>query len=147
MPLTEPLADLALSLTLLRLARGWNQDTLAKASGITNSALSEYERGKKTPELKTLVKIVSALGYSLSALDRSAGFLAELRTETLLEAQLVEPGGACALVPVGSVSSPAVDEPDLRARARRVAAQLGQAVTSVSLLLFDLLLGRQSSQS
>jgi transcriptional regulator with XRE-family HTH domain len=145
--MTEPSTDLALSLTLLRLSRGWNQDTLAKASGVTNSALSEYERGKKTPELKTLFKIVSALGYSLSALERSAGFLAELRAESLLEVQLVEPDGTCALVPVGSVSSPAVDVLHPRARARRVAAQLGQAVTSVSLLLFDLLMGRQSSQS
>ena len=142
----EPSADLALSLTLLRLSRGWNQETLAKATGLPNSALSEYERGKKTPELKTLFKIVAALGYSLSALERSAGFLAELRADSLLEAQLVEPGGTCALVPVGSVSSPTV-EPLLRARSRRVAAQLGQAATSVSLLLFDLLMGRQSSES
>jgi DNA-binding XRE family transcriptional regulator len=143
--MTEPSADLPLSLTLLRLSRGWSQDALAKASGITNSALSEYERGKKTPELKTLYKIVSALGYSLSALERIPGFLADLRAESLVEAQ-TGPGGTCVLVPAGSVSSSTV-EPSLHARARRVAAQLGQAVTSVSLLLFDLLIGRQSSQS
>jgi transcriptional regulator with XRE-family HTH domain len=144
--MTEPAVDLAVSITLLRLTRGWRQDQLAQAAGITNSALSEYERGKKIPELKTLRKIVSALGYSLSAFERIEAFLAELRAESLLEARL-EPAGTCSLVPAASGSSSRVDEPLLHTRARRVAAQLGLAVTSVCLLLFDLLMGKHRSQN
>jgi len=48
-----PPPDFALALTLLRLSRGWNQDQVATTAGVTNSALSEYERGKKMPELRS----------------------------------------------------------------------------------------------
>jgi transcriptional regulator with XRE-family HTH domain len=46
--------EIALALTLLRSVRRWNQDALAKASGVRNSAISDYERGRKLPELATL---------------------------------------------------------------------------------------------
>jgi transcriptional regulator with XRE-family HTH domain len=46
--------DLAIALTLLRVVRGWTQDDLARAAGTANSSISEYERGKKVPELTTL---------------------------------------------------------------------------------------------
>jgi transcriptional regulator with XRE-family HTH domain len=119
----EP-GDLSLALTILRLSRGWSQDRVAKATGITNSALSEYERGKKVPELKSLQKIVAALGYRLSAIERTEDFLRELRAEGLLA-----PGEATPPSP-------------LRARARRVAAQMGQAATGFSLLLFEAIIER-----
>ncbi len=65
--------DLAISFVLLRLTRGLNQEQVAKAAGITSSALSEYERGRKSPELKSVRRIVEALGYRLLALERIEG--------------------------------------------------------------------------
>jgi XRE family transcriptional regulator, regulator of sulfur utilization len=137
--------DLGRKISILRISRGWSQDRLAQAAGITSSALSEYERGKKIPELKSLRKITSALGYSLSALDRTEDFLRELQTESLLEAR-PEPEGGYTSVPV-NLSPQAIFAPQsLRARARRTAALMGQAATSFGVLLFDILMaGREGA--
>jgi transcriptional regulator with XRE-family HTH domain len=156
------LGDFSIALSILRISRGWSQDQVAKASGITNSALSEYERGKKVPELKSVKKIVKALGYELSAIERTEDFLRELRAESHMEARR-EQDGSYSLVPVslpaGLARRPAVaigggegggggedfdlaaTSGPLRTRARRVAAQVGQAATGFSLLLFDILIG------
>lgn len=136
---SEP-GDFSLALSILRISRGWSQDQVARAAGITNSALSEYERGKKMPELRSVRKIVTALGYELSAIERTEDFLRELRAESHVEARL-EPGGSYSLVPVAPLP-PDMPVLAVRARARRVAAQVGQAATGFSLLLFDLLIGR-----
>src|SRR5262245_46224951 len=99
---SEP-GDFSLALAILRISRGWSQDQLARAAGITNSALSEYERGKKVPELKSVRKLVTALGYELSAIERTEDFLRELRAEGLLEAR-PEPDGSYSLVPLAARS-------------------------------------------
>jgi transcriptional regulator with XRE-family HTH domain len=133
--------DLSRTLTILRASRGWNQDRAAKAAGLTNSALSEYERGRKVPEFKNVKKIVTALGYRLSAIDRCEDFLEELRSESILEADIDAVDDEAALVAEGDEG----EEPTrpLLRRARRVAAQLGQAFTSTSLFLFEILLSRK----
>jgi len=131
--------DLNRSLAILRISRGWSQDQLARASGITNSALSEYERGKKVPELKSLRKLVSALGYSLSALELAEDFLRELQAGSHLEARPEEDGGYT-LVPTSGRRERGTATQSLRARARRAAALLGQAAVSVCALLFDILI-------
>jgi transcriptional regulator with XRE-family HTH domain len=135
----EP-GDLSRTLTILRISRGWSQDRAAKAAGLTNSALSEYERGRKTPEFKNVRKIVTALGYRLSAIDRCEDFLEELRSESILEADpdAAEEAARAAEAEEGEEPS----RPLLR-RARRVASQLGQALTSTSLFLFEILLSRK----
>jgi transcriptional regulator with XRE-family HTH domain len=158
------LGDFSIALSILRISRGWSQDQVAKASGITNSALSEYERGKKVPELKSVKKIVKALGYELSAIERTEDFLRELRAESHMEARR-EPDGSYSLVPISSPGGSAslarrpaaglregveasgdfdlaAASGPLRSRARRVAAQVGQAATGFSLLLFDILIGQ-----
>jgi len=133
--------EFSLALAILRISRGWSQDQLARAAGVTNSALSEYERGKKIPELKSVRKLLKALGYPFSALERTEDFLRELQAEGLLEAREMPEGGH-ALVPVRApLAAPATPGLSLRARARRTAALMGQAATSFSLLLFDLLIG------
>jgi transcriptional regulator with XRE-family HTH domain len=147
----EP-ADFSLTLAILRLSRGWSQDQVARATGLTNSAISEYERGKKVPELRNVRKIVAALGYRLSAIERTEDFLADLRAEGVLEARETEDGdlslAPVALLPAlgplaaaGAELEEAAPAP-LRLRARRVAAQVGQAATGFVLLLFEVLLGR-----
>ncbi len=131
----EP-GDLSRTLTILRISRGWSQDKVAKEAGLTNSALSEYERGRKTPEFKNVRKIVAALGYRLSAIDRCEDLLQDLQSESILEAvDTPEP-----VLEAGE--SEAMPRPLLR-RARRVAAQLGQALTSTSLFLFEILINRK----
>jgi DNA-binding XRE family transcriptional regulator len=76
--------DLNLVLALLRVIRGWNQDQLARAAGMRNSAISDYERGRRTPELRTLEKLVGAMGYPLSAVDQTRSFIHALRANALL---------------------------------------------------------------
>lgn len=136
--------DFSLALSILRISRGWSQDQLAKAAGLTNSALSEYERGRKMPELRSLRKIVTALGYRLSAIERTEDFLRELKAESLCEAPEGGEEGALAIFPpplLERIDPPAGATP-LRVRARRVAAQVGLAATGFCLLLFEILLGR-----
>jgi transcriptional regulator with XRE-family HTH domain len=60
--------DLAVTLSILRIIRRWSQSELAEAAGVTNSAISDYERGKVDPQTQTLQKLVRALGLPLSAL-------------------------------------------------------------------------------
>ena len=128
--------DLAIAFVVLRLTRGWNQEQVARAAEITNSALSEYERGRKTPELKSVRRIVEALGYRLSALERIEDLLRELELESQLEAVPDEESGHT-LVPTPRRSgSPRLDE---RIRGRKIAALVGQAAAGFCLLLFDLL--------
>jgi len=150
----EP-ADFSLTLAILRLSRGWSQDQVARATGLTNSAISEYERGKKVPELRNVRKIVAALGYRLSAIERTEDFLADLRAEGVLEAHETAEGDL-SLAPIALIPPPgplaaageleeAAPAP-LRLRSRRVAAQVGQAATGFVLLLFEVLLGRDRAR-
>lgn len=75
-----------MALTILRIARGWTQDDLARATGVANSSISEYERGRKVPELSTLRRLLDAMGYPLGAIDRTQGFIASLHSEAALAA-------------------------------------------------------------
>jgi transcriptional regulator with XRE-family HTH domain len=71
--------EIALTITVLRLVRGWNQDDLAKASGIGNSAISDYERSHKVPELATLNRFFDAMGFPLAAIDLTRQYIQTLR--------------------------------------------------------------------
>jgi transcriptional regulator with XRE-family HTH domain len=74
-----PSRDLAISLAILRITREWSQSELAEAAGVTNSAVSDYERGKVDPQTHTLQKLLRALGLPLSALDETQVFLIRMR--------------------------------------------------------------------
>jgi tetratricopeptide (TPR) repeat protein/transcriptional regulator with XRE-family HTH domain len=69
--------DFGLSLAVLRVGRGWSQADLARASGVPASSISQYESGKKLPELASLMRILSAMDYGFSDLDRARMFLLE----------------------------------------------------------------------
>lgn len=45
--------------------KNWAQTDLARATGMANTVISAYERGKKTPGLETLAIIANALEVSL----------------------------------------------------------------------------------
>src|SRR5712692_10407520 len=51
-PLTR--SEMARAFTVLRVTRNWSQGDLARAAGMHKSAISEYERGKKMPEMVSL---------------------------------------------------------------------------------------------
>lgn len=46
----------------IRLSKGIKQIELAKMAGISNTYLSDIEKGRTNPSIKTLAKIVHALG-------------------------------------------------------------------------------------
>jgi transcriptional regulator with XRE-family HTH domain len=50
----------------LRRAKGWRQIDLAEQSGVHEVNISDLERGTREPGLRTLSKIASALGTTLS---------------------------------------------------------------------------------
>ena len=76
--------ELNVALAILRVVRGWTQDDLAKASGTPNSSISDYERGKKAPSLKTLERLTSAMGFSILSLQRARRFIEAVRADSLL---------------------------------------------------------------
>ena len=56
-----------------RKAKGWTQQDLARACGLTQSVIGRIESKRSVPTLVTLQKIVSALGASLSLVEEKAG--------------------------------------------------------------------------
>ncbi len=71
--------DLGRRLAILRESRDLSQAELTRRAGVTPSSLSLYEAGKKIPELATLFRILDALDYGLSALDKADEFCLALR--------------------------------------------------------------------
>ncbi|HZF13950.1 MAG TPA: helix-turn-helix domain-containing protein [Thermoanaerobaculia bacterium] len=86
-------------IAILRTRRRWTQRRLAGAARIRRSALSDYEQGKVVPELQTLERIVTALGYSLAAIDKTREFLRSLDDEAALSNLPWTPGGAPSRLP------------------------------------------------
>jgi transcriptional regulator with XRE-family HTH domain len=142
--------DLATALILLRIVRGWNQEDLARASGVTNSSISEYERGKKLPELATLRRLMGAMGYPLAAIDEAAAFIAHIRSRAALFA-----GGAVPWSEPPAAESPQREEAAARGavpaalswEVERAAAEAGRTAARVTRLLFVLLAGGNSERS
>jgi DNA-binding XRE family transcriptional regulator len=71
--------EIGLTLIILRSSRGWNQAAFARDSGVPNHQISAYERGHKTPDLNTLLRLLKAMGYPLAAIDLTRDYLAVLR--------------------------------------------------------------------
>jgi ribosome-binding protein aMBF1 (putative translation factor) len=57
--------DLGRSVRELRERRGWSQTQLAKASGMTQSAVARFEAGGTVPTLAVLERLAAALGMTL----------------------------------------------------------------------------------
>jgi transcriptional regulator with XRE-family HTH domain len=53
-----------------RRAAGLSQEELAERAGVDRSAISDYERGRREPNLSTIVKLASALEISTETLVR-----------------------------------------------------------------------------
>ncbi|MGE5370714.1 MAG: helix-turn-helix domain-containing protein [Solirubrobacterales bacterium] len=52
-------------LVILRREKGWTQAALSKASGVSQTYISELETGKKQPTLPVLLRLAGALGVSI----------------------------------------------------------------------------------
>src|SRR5215207_7723065 len=59
----------------LRAARGWSLDSLAAASGVSRSMLSEIEREKANPTLAVTFRIAQAFRLTLPELLETPGVL------------------------------------------------------------------------
>jgi len=126
--------DVSVALTVLRVVRGWNQDDLAKASGVRNSAVSDYERGRKVPGLKTLIRLVSSMGYPLSAIDHVMSFIDALRSGTVLSDPVVQLPAAG--VHGDSQAPVAGESAALQWEVEQVSAEVGRAASRVTRLMF-----------
>jgi transcriptional regulator with XRE-family HTH domain len=126
--------DVSVALTVLRVVRGWNQDDLSRASGVRNSAVSDYERGRKVPGLKTLIRLISSMGYPLSAIDHVMSFIAALRSGTVLSEPVVR------LPAAGGQDDAEADtngeSAALQWEVEQVSAEVGRAVSRVTRLMF-----------
>ncbi|HVR10188.1 MAG TPA: helix-turn-helix domain-containing protein [Thermoanaerobaculia bacterium] len=135
--------DVSVALTVLRVVRGWNQDDLAKASGVRNSAVSDYERGRKVPGLKTLIRLVSSMGYPLSAIDHVMSFIGALRSGAVATDAASAPP-ALGIHEGGQADSPA-NAVAFQWEVEQVSAEIGRAVSRMTRLIFASL-GRSQRQ-
>jgi transcriptional regulator with XRE-family HTH domain len=54
----------------IRAMLGMRMSDLAEDAGLHTSQLSYWERGLRTPDMKSLVKLAHALGYDLALIPR-----------------------------------------------------------------------------
>jgi transcriptional regulator with XRE-family HTH domain len=81
---TDPTTALPGQVRRLRQARGWTLDTLATASDVSRSMLSQIERGEANPTLAVAFRIARAFGITLDALveaSASAGTIDVIRSD------------------------------------------------------------------
>lgn len=58
---------------LLRFLRGWNQSTLARATGLHRTYISAIERGNCNISIDNIQKLASGLGVSVAELFTQGG--------------------------------------------------------------------------
>ena len=126
-------ADLAVTLSILRIIRRWSQSELAEAAGVTNSAISYYERGKVDPQTQTLQKIMRALGLPLSALDQAQAFI------QLIRAQMEGGSGDAEERLVSNVAAVSAKERELRMEIAQIASEGGRFASRLTRLMLELL--------
>jgi transcriptional regulator with XRE-family HTH domain len=129
--------DLAVTLAILRIVRGWSQSELAEAAGVTNSAISDYERGKVDPQSQTLQKLVRALGLPLSGLDQTQAFILAIRSQMTAGAAPVE--GNLAFSEASALSP---EERALRTEIAQVASEAGRFASRFTHLVLELMASR-----
>jgi transcriptional regulator with XRE-family HTH domain len=72
--------DLGLALTTVRWLRGWEQEQLVAASGVTLSSIQALEQGRrKQPRLQTLIPVAAALGVDLATLGEMVALIRRIR--------------------------------------------------------------------
>jgi transcriptional regulator with XRE-family HTH domain len=129
--------DLAVTLSILRNIRRWSQSELAEAAGVTNSAISDYERGKVDPQTQTLQKLVRALGLPLSALDQTQAFIQIIRAQMDVgESRTQGEGGAA---PFSNAAALSPKEREVRAEIAQIASEGGRFASRLTRLMLELM--------
>src|SRR5262249_21773623 len=111
--------------------------------GIHGSAVSTYERGRKIPELRTVERLVSAMGFPLSALDQTRAFIEAIRihsalTETIRSAaDELESAGEDD--PVFSRDQLAANPAALRWELEQVSVDAGRVFSRMAKVMFALM--------
>ena len=128
--------DLAVTLSILRIIRRWSQSELAEEAGVTNSAISDYERGKVDPQTQTLQKLVRALGLPLSALDQTQAFIQIIQAQMNREPD----GGDGAGAPLFSdASALSPEEREMRSEIAQIASEGGRFASRLTRIALELL--------
>jgi len=129
--------DLAVTLSILRIIRRWSQSELAEAAGVTNSAISDYERGKVDPQTQTLQKLVRALGLPLSALDQTQSFIQIIRAQMDMgDARVPQGEGA---QPFSNAAALSPREREVRAEIAQIASEGGRFASRLTRMLLELM--------
>ena len=68
--------ELGAAVRELRESRGWSQSQLARASGMTQSAVARFEAGGTVPTLPVLERLAGALDVGLSVKFEARGAVA-----------------------------------------------------------------------
>jgi transcriptional regulator with XRE-family HTH domain len=124
--------DLATALAVLRTVRGWSQQDLAKATGLRSRTISDYERGKMIPGLKTAQKLLEAQGYSMKSVEKVLSCIELLRS--------LSEGAA-----LDSRGDEAVSPASLRLEIEQVSAAAGKSIAQIVRLMMTLLLAEAST--
>jgi transcriptional regulator with XRE-family HTH domain len=67
--LKKPPAERCLVLLAFRHRKGWTQDQLADATGVSAKMLSQYESGERVPKLQRLLRLSAAMGFGPEEVD------------------------------------------------------------------------------
>lgn len=114
----------ATRIRILRLEKGWSQEHLAEAAGLSRDAISRIERGDRQPSLDTLQRIANALEVTLSSLvdpakPPAAGTGARRTSALLLPEEPLAPWIAQALITaIRTIAEASVKERDRRSGPR-----------------------------
>src|SRR4051812_1327250 len=129
--------DLAVTLAVLRIIRRWSQSELSEAAGVTNSAISDYERGKVDPQTQTLQKMMRALGLPLSALDQTQAFILAIRAQMGEDgSSLGQEGGSPPFSGGGDLSP---RERELRSEIAQIASEGGRFASRLTRMMLEMM--------
>jgi len=68
MPLKKLDRLLGIQIKRFRIAKGWSQEYLAEVADLHRTYISQLERGLKSPSVRILYQITTALGITMSEL-------------------------------------------------------------------------------
>jgi transcriptional regulator with XRE-family HTH domain len=84
----DDLPTIGKTIEILRTVRGLSQRKLAAISEISQSALSDYESNKKTPQYLRIERLLASMGFYFSAIDQTRAYLSLLyRTHVFARAE------------------------------------------------------------